>query len=66
MKELRLESEPTLNAIEDYDGKESKEKKLTIWIVVLTGLLLGAIYGMIQSNSSVSDALGADSGIVKY
>ena len=66
MKELRLESEPTLNTIEDYDGKESREKKLTIWIVILAGLLLGAIYGMIQSNSYVSDALQADSGIVKY
>jgi len=58
--------EPTLDTIEDYNGKESKEKRLIIWIVVLGGLLIGAIYGMIQSNSSVSDALPADSGIVKY
>ncbi len=59
-------SEPTLESMEDYSGKESKEKKLTIWVVILAGLLIGAIYGMIQSNSSVSDALSVDSGIIKY
>ncbi len=58
--------EPTLKTIEDYNGKESKEKKMTIWIVILTGLLIGAIYGIVGSNSSVSDALSVDSGIVKY
>ena len=59
-------SEPTLDTIEDYNGKESREKHLTIWIVILGGLLIGAIYGMIQANSSVSDALEVNSGIVKY
>lgn len=50
--------EPTLETIEDYNGKENKEKRMTIWIVILSGLLIGAIYGIINANSSVSDDLG--------
>lgn len=50
-------SEPSLETIEDYSGNESKEKRLTIWIVILSGLLIGAIYGIIKANSSVSDAI---------
>ncbi len=66
MKNIEVTVEPTLEKIEDYDGKESKEKKMMIWIVILTGLLIGALYGIIGSNSSVSDALSVNSGIVKY
>jgi len=66
MKNMEATVEPALETIEDYDGKESKEKKMTVWIVILTGLLIGAIYGIVSSNSSVSDALGANSGIIKY
>ena len=60
--------EPTLEEIEDYHGKESKEKSLTIWIVILSGLLIGALYGIVASNSTVSDALvGQDqTGIIKF
>ena len=49
--------EPTLETIEDYHGKESKEKRLTVWIVILSGLLIGAVYGIIASNSTVSDEI---------
>jgi flagellar basal body-associated protein FliL len=66
MKNIEAAVEPALETIEDYNGKESKEKKMTIWIVILIGLLIGAIYGIVGSNSSVSDALSVDSGIVKY
>ena len=58
--------EPTLDKIEDYEGKESTEKRMTIWIVVLTGLLIGAVYGIIASNSSVSDAINVHTKIIKY
>ncbi len=50
--------EPTLDTIEDYDGQESKEKRMTVWIVILSGLLIGAVYTIISANSSVSDDLG--------
>ena len=61
-------NEPTLESIEDYSSKGSTEKRLTVWIVILSGLLLGAIYGIISANTSVSDALvGKEiTGIVKY
>ena len=53
-----LQSEPTLDTLEDYNAKGSTEKRLTVWIVILSGLLIGALYGMVAaSNSTVSDAL---------
>ena len=62
------QNEPTLEHIEDYNGKESNEKRLTVYIVILSGLLIGAIYGIIASNTSVSDVLvdNEQTGIVKY
>jgi len=61
-------NEPTLQDIEDYDAKGSVEKRLTVWIVILSGLLIGAIYGIIASSTSVSDALVSKetTGIIKY
>ena len=61
-------NEPTLQSIEDYDGRESTEKKLTIWIVILSGLLIGSIYAIISANTSVSDLLvdKETTGIIKY
>lgn len=60
--------EPRLENIEDYNAKGSTEKRLTIWIVILSGLLLGVIYGMIGANASVSDSLVTteQTGIFKY
>ncbi len=61
-------SEPKLDDIEDYKGNESTEKRLTVWIVILSGLLITAIYGIIMSNSTVSDSLVTKeaTGILKY
>jgi len=51
-------SEPTLDALEDYQAKGSTEKRLTVWIVILSGLLIGAIYGIFAAtNATVPDAL---------
>ena len=61
-------SEPSLEGIEDYHGKESREKRLTIWLVILSGLLIGAIYGIVQANATVSDEMTVEkqkSGIFK-
>lgn len=60
--------EPTLEHIEDYKDKGSTEKRLTVWIVILSGLLLGAIYGTFIANSCVSDSLvnKEKTGILKY
>ena len=61
-------SEPTLQQIEDYHGNGSNEKRLTVWVVILSGLLIAAIYGMISANTSVSDVLVTkeQTGIFKY
>ena len=61
-------SEPTLQNIEDYHGKGSTEKRLTVWIVILSGLLVAAVYGVISANTSVSDVLVTkeQTGIFKY
>ena len=63
-----MQSEPSLEKIEDYDGKESNEKRLTVYIVILSGLLIGAIYGIISANTAVSDVLVKkdQTGITKY
>ena len=63
-----MNSEPSLEQIEDYNGKESNEKRLTVYIVILSGLLIGAIYGIISANTSVSDSLvdKEQTGITKY
>jgi hypothetical protein len=60
--------EPTLETIEDYSGKESEQKRLTVWIVVLSGLLVGALFAIIAANSQVSDVVvnKETTGIVKY
>ena len=60
--------EPTLEQIEDYKAKGSTEKRLTVWIVILSGLLVGAVYGIFSASSSVSDSLvkKEQTGIVKY
>jgi uncharacterized membrane-anchored protein YhcB (DUF1043 family) len=59
--------EPTLESIEDYAGKESLEKRMTVWIVILSGLLIGAVYGIIKMKyDSVNDALPVQTNIVKY
>ena len=59
-------TEPRLETIEDYDGNESKEKRKTIRIVILSGLFIGAIYGIISVNSSVSDEIKTQTNIIKY
>ena len=46
-------TEPTLEAIEDYNGNESEEKRKTI-------------YGIISVNSSVSDEIKTQTNIIKY
>ena len=58
--------EPTLEHMEDYSAPDSVQKRLTVWIVVLSGLLVGAVYALAQAHGSVSDALPVKTDIVKY
>ncbi|XOB63349.1 hypothetical protein ACMC56_05955 [Campylobacterota bacterium DY0563] len=50
--------ELTLDKIEDYNGKESKEKRNTVKLVVVFCLVVGAIFAVIKSTSTVDDYVG--------
>ena len=58
--------EPTLEHIEDYNAPGGVQKRLTVWIVILSGLLVGALYALAQAHGSVSDMLPVKTDIVKY
>jgi len=58
-------NEPTLESIEDYNGNESIEKRRTIWIVIISGLLIGAIYTYLQFNSKVDDQISNTKDMIK-
>ena len=62
-------TEPTLENLEDYRGQESSEKRLTIWVVILSGLLVGALYSIVKLNTTSSAEIVSTekvTGIVKY
>ncbi|QOR61835.1 hypothetical protein ACM66Z_10525 [Sulfurovum sp. ST-21] len=61
-----MQNEPTLEKIEDYYNQESREKRMTVWIVILSGLLIGALYSIISMNSVVDDTLKVRTDIIKY
>lgn len=52
-----MQSEPTLEELEDYNGQESREKKMVIWGVVVLCLIVGGIYTYFRTQSSVEDQL---------
>lgn len=62
-------TEPSLEKLEDYRGEESREKKLTIWVVILSGLLIGALYSIVKLNTVSSAEVESTqqvTGIMKY
>jgi len=63
---MKRVEEPTLVHIEDYAAPAGIQKRLTVWIVILSGLLIGALYALAQAHGSVSDALPVKTDIIKY
>jgi hypothetical protein len=54
-----MQTEPTLEQIDDYNGKESKEKRNTINIVIISLIIISAIYVFTKIyNSTVDDYIG--------
>ena len=53
-----LDDELSLEKIDDYNGKESKEKKRTVIYVVLFCLIVGAVLTFVKSSSQVGDYVG--------
>lgn len=52
-------NEPSLEQIEDYNNKESNEKRSVIKLVIIVLLIIGAIFATLRYNfSSVDDYVG--------
>jgi len=50
-------SEPTLEAIEDYNTLSGEKRKI-VWAVIISGLIFGSIYAVAQSYyGTVDDAI---------
>ncbi|BFU77996.1 hypothetical protein ALC152_12110 [Arcobacter sp. 15-2] len=54
-----MNTEPSLDQIDDYNNNESKEKRTTVRLIVVSLLIIGAIYGVVKYNyNSVDDYVG--------
>jgi hypothetical protein len=51
-------SEPSLHKIDDYNGKESKEKKNIVRLVIVLCLVVGAFVVYFKSTSVPADYVG--------
>ena len=45
-----MQNEPSMDQIEDYNGKESKEKKNTVRLVILFCIVVGIGYAITKLN----------------
>ncbi|KIM13026.1 MAG: hypothetical protein KU38_02505 [Sulfurovum sp. FS08-3] len=52
-----LQSEPTLEELDDYNGIPTSEKRFVIWGVVAVCLIVGGIYTYFRTTATVSDEL---------
>ncbi len=50
--------EPNLNDIEDYNNKESKQKRKTVKFVIVFCLIVGAFFAYLKSTSTPDDYIG--------
>ncbi|PLY09031.1 MAG: hypothetical protein C0626_08425 [Arcobacter sp.] len=54
-----INDEPSLDKIDDFNNKESKDKRNTVRLVVVGILVIGAIYSFFRyENNQVSDYVG--------
>jgi len=54
-----MKNEPTLDQIEDYNGKESSKKRNTVRLVILFCIMVGIVYSIVKYNySSQSEYIG--------
>ena len=54
---MREDNEPTLEKLDDYRGKESPQKRRTIWLVVIAALIAGAVFASFEMSSPKKDLL---------
>jgi hypothetical protein len=56
---MKLEGEPTLAQIDDYNGNESPEKKRLIRNIIIGLIVVSALYAVVKFNfSTPSDYIG--------
>ncbi|HIQ46940.1 MAG TPA: hypothetical protein EYH57_04885 [Sulfurovum sp.] len=56
---MKLNNEPTLRTIDDYNNKESSRKRKTIRLVILGLVLFAGLLSYIKmTNNTVSDYIG--------
>ncbi len=59
---MKLQDEPTLETIDDYNNNESPEKRKTIYMIIFGLLVFGIILVSIKiSNNSTSDKIETSS-----
>lgn len=49
------DDELTMDKIEDYHGKESKEKRNIIWLVIIGGIVLGLLITYFRMTTAPED-----------
>jgi hypothetical protein len=54
---MRADNEPTLTDMDDYDNKESPQKRRTIWLVILFILAIGVIYTLFDRTSKQAQVI---------
>ena len=60
-----ISNEPNMSQIEDYNNKESAEKRKTVKIVIISGLIISVIYGFAYNYfNSVEDQLITESTFI--
>lgn len=52
---MREDNEPALEKLDDYRGKESPGKRRTIWLVVMSAFVIGAIFASFDMSSPKKD-----------
>jgi len=56
---MKLNNEPTLRTIDDYDNKESSKKRKTIrWVILGLIVFAGVLSYIKMTNNTVSDYIG--------
>jgi len=56
---MKLEGEPTMSQIDDYNGQETPEKKKLVRNIIIGLLVVSAIYGIVKfSFSTPNDYIG--------
>jgi hypothetical protein len=53
-----FDNEPSLNKIDDYNGKESKQKRNTVRLIVFFCLLIGGVFAYLKTTSLPNDYIG--------